>query len=124
MVVSKKELEAQVYTLATQVVDLTLKLLKVSKDHNEESTVLNRKIWDLQEENKLLRHLVKYGKLHFNVYSTDCDGTSSIRSRIFKSIKKYKEYWEIEAEWADGQFSLELSKPEDLIKEDATFYKE
>jgi hypothetical protein len=124
MVVSKKELEAQVYTLATQVVDLTSKLLKARTQYKQEVTILSRKVWELQEERVLLKHLGKYGKLHFNYSSTDCDGVSSAKGLTFKSIKKYEQFCDMEAEWADGPFNLELCKPKDLIEEDATYYRE
>lgn len=72
------------------------------------------KLQKLELENEMLKHLLKYGKIYVNYDSSDCDGGHSGGHRTFNSIDDVYEWWENEAESADGPFGWALATPEEL----------
>lgn len=75
----------------------------------------------LELENAMLKQLIKYGKIHVNFDSSDCDGGHSGGHHTFTSIDDVYRWEEREAEWADGPFGWRLTTPEE-IQESYTYF--
>lgn len=65
-------------------------------------------------ENEMLKQLIAYGKIHINYDSSDCDGGHSGGHAEFKSIDDVYEWWESNAEWADGPFGFRVVLPSEI----------
>jgi hypothetical protein len=79
------------------------------------------KLQKLELENEMLKQLLQYGKIYVNYNSSDCDGGHSGGHRTFNSIYEVYEWWENEAESADGPFGWALTIPEEL-EENYTYF--
>ena len=89
----------------------------VAIDELKKLRTIQRKYDKVVLENKMLMQLNTYGKIYINYSSSDCDGGHSGGSLTFNSIDKLYEWEEDKAEWADGPFGWELTKPTDVQEE-------
>ena len=75
----------------------------------------------LELENKMLKQLLKYGKIYVNTWSSDCDGGHSVGSREFTSIDEFYQSYESAAEWCDGSFGMDVVEPNEMCESETWF---
>jgi len=72
-----------------------------------------------RQQDSIEEALKNDGIAYINVWSTDCDGCSSIGHRSFTSVEQFQEWYDGFYEWQEGSQGFDVTDKNNLYEEES-----